>query len=146
MRPEPIAAALRQEHSGFPSTLLPGAIRHGTGLLIRVHQPLAGSVVPPAPSGSAMLDSLIAVFLVIATGWLLKVRNIVSPAHWVGVERLTYQVLFPAVVIHTLAMADLRGVPVLAMGSSLVLAILSVAALLLLTRPVLARAGIDGPA
>ena len=93
-----------------------------------------------------MLDSLIAVFLVIATGWLLKVRNIVSPAHWVGVERLTYQVLFPAVVIHTLAMADLRGVPVLAMGSSLVLALLSVAALLLLTRPVLARAGIDGPA
>ncbi|QEL22450.1 AEC family transporter [Bosea sp. F3-2] len=93
-----------------------------------------------------MLDSLIAVFLVIATGWLLKARNLVSPSHWLGVERLTYQVLFPAVVIHTLAMADLRGVPVVAMGASLVLAILSVAALLLLTRPLLARAGIDGPA
>lgn len=82
-----------------------------------------------------MLDSLIAVFLVIATGWLLKVRNIVTPAHWIGVERLTYQVLFPAVVIHTLAMADLRSVPVAAMGMSLVLAILSIAALLLLLRP-----------
>lgn len=93
-----------------------------------------------------MLDSLIAVFLVIATGWLLKARNIVSPAHWLGVERLTYQVLFPAVVIHTLAMADLRNVPVLAMGASLVLAILSVAALLMLARPQLARAGVDGPA
>lgn len=93
-----------------------------------------------------MLDSLIAVFLVIATGWLLKVRNIVSPAHWLGVERLTYQVLFPAVVIHTLAIADLRSVPVLAMGASLVLAILSIATLLLSTRPLLARAGIDGPA
>lgn len=93
-----------------------------------------------------MLDSLIAVFLVIATGWLLKVRNVVSPAHWLGVERLTYQVLFPAVVIHTLATADLRSVPVLAMGGSLVLAILSVGALLLLTRPLLARGGIDGPA
>ncbi|KRE08248.1 hypothetical protein ASE61_01160 [Bosea sp. Root670] len=93
-----------------------------------------------------MLDSLIAVFLVIATGWFLKARNIVSPAHWVGVERLTYQVLFPAVVIHTLAMADLRSVPVLGMGASLVLAILSVAALLLLARPLLARAGIGGPA
>ncbi|CAH1649144.1 AEC family transporter [Hyphomicrobiales bacterium] len=93
-----------------------------------------------------MLDSLIAVFLVIATGWLLKVRNIVSPAHWLGVERLTYQVLFPAVVIHTLAIADLRNVPVLAMGASLVLAILSIATLLLSTRPLLARVGIDGPA
>ena len=93
-----------------------------------------------------MLDSLIAVFLVIATGWFLKERGVVSPAHWVGVERLTYQVLFPAVVIHTLAMADLRSMPVLGMGSSLVLAILSVAALLLLARPLLARAGVDGPA
>lgn len=93
-----------------------------------------------------MLDSLIAVFLVIATGWVLKTRNIVSQAHWVGVERLTYQLLFPAVVIHTLAMADLRGVPVLAMGLSLVFAILSVAALLLVARPALAHAGIDGPA
>ena len=43
-------------------------------------------------------------------------------------------------------MADRRSMPVLGMGSSLVLAILSVAALLLLARPLLARAGIDGPA
>lgn len=93
-----------------------------------------------------MLDSLIAVFLVIATGWFLKERNVVSSAHWLGVERLTYQVLFPAVVIHTLAMADLRSVPVLAMGASLVFAILSVAALLMLVRPLLVRCGIDGPA
>ena len=78
-----------------------------------------------------MFNSLIAVFLVIATGWVLKTRNAVSPAHWIGVERLTYQVLFPAVVIHTLATADLSRLPVLAMGLSLVLAILSVAALLL---------------
>ncbi len=94
----------------------------------------------------AMLSSLIAVFLVIATGWVLKVRGTVSPAHWLGVERLTYQVLFPAVVIHTLAVADLGRLPVLAMGMSLVLAILTVAGLLLALRPLLLRAGIGGPA
>lgn len=104
---------------------------------------------PPPPTilpTDAMLSSLIAVFLVIATGWALKVRGTVSPAHWLGVERLTYQVLFPAVVIHTLAVADLGRLPVLAMGMSLVLAILSVAGLLLASRTLLARAGIDGPA
>ena len=114
-----------------------------------MHQRIPGSVVPaPRPPGQFpdMLDSLIAVFLVIATGWFLKNRNIVSQAHWVGVERLTYQLLFPAVVIHTLAIADLRSVPVLAMGLSLVFAILSVAALLLLARPALVKAGINGPA
>ncbi|SIP91704.1 MULTISPECIES: AEC family transporter [unclassified Bosea (in: a-proteobacteria)] len=93
-----------------------------------------------------MLNSLIAVFLVIATGWFLKARGIVAQPQWLGVERLTYQALFPAVVIYTLAMADLSALPVLAMGLSLVLAILSVAALLLLARPLMARAGIGGPA
>ena len=93
-----------------------------------------------------MLTSLIAVFLVLATGWLLKARGLVAASHWLGIERLTYQVLFPAVVIHTLAVADLAKLPVLAMGVSLVSAILIVATLLLLTRPLLARAGVDGPA
>lgn len=93
-----------------------------------------------------MLDSLIAVFLAIATGWGLRAGGLVSASHWSGVERLTYQVLFPAVVIHTLAMADLSHLPVLSMGLSLVLAILSVAALLLLLRPALTAVGIEGPA
>lgn len=93
-----------------------------------------------------MLDSLIAVFLVIATGCFLKTREIIPAAHWLGIERLTYQVLFPAIVIHTLSVAHLGDLPVLAMGASLVLAILGVAALLLLTRPLLARAGVGGPA
>lgn len=93
-----------------------------------------------------MIDSLVAVFLVIATGWALKARGVVSADHWSGVERLTYQALFPAVVVHTLALADLSRLPVLAMGLSLVLAILIVAAVLLLLRPLLAQGGVDGPA
>lgn len=92
-----------------------------------------------------MTSSLIAVFLVLLTGWGLKASGLVSPAHWSGVERLTYHVLFPAVVIHTLATANLGSLPVAAMGLSLVLSILCVAALLLATRPLLVRVGIDGP-
>lgn len=94
---------------------------------------------------SPIVDSLIAIFLVLATGWALKARNFVSPAHWAGVERLTYQVLFPAVVIHTLAVADLSKLPVLAMGLALVCAILIVATGLLAVRPLLERGGIKGP-
>lgn len=93
-----------------------------------------------------MINSLIAVFLVLATGWGLKAGGVVTAAHWSGVERLTYQVLFPAVVVHTLATADLSSLPVLAMGLSLVLSILIVAAVLLATRTLLARLGIAGPA
>ncbi|TCR66239.1 AEC family transporter [Bosea sp. BK604] len=93
-----------------------------------------------------ILNSLIAIFLVLATGWALKERGFVSAAHWAGVERLTYQVLFPAVVIYTLAVADLRQLPVLAMGLALVCAILLVAGGLMATRPLLERGGIKGPA
>jgi predicted permease len=93
-----------------------------------------------------MINSLIAVFLVLATGWALKARGIVTLAHWSGIERLTYQVLFPAVVVQTLAMANLSSLPVVAMGLSLVLSILTVAGLLLATRGLLQRLGIDGPA
>lgn len=93
-----------------------------------------------------MLDSLIAVFLVIATGWFLKARGIVAQPQWLGVERLTYQALFPSVVISTLAMADLTSLPVLPMGATLVLSILTMAGLLLLARPLLLKLRIGGPA
>jgi hypothetical protein len=168
MRREPIAAGLRQtqRHPKAASLLdagghgMEGGVSAADAMAVRdINGPRPGRFpsgnryrrVPPGGPASpllaeAMLTSLIAVFLVIATGWFLKVRGIVGPSHWLGVERLTYQVLFPAVVIHTLAVADLSRLPVLAMGLSLVLAILIVAALLLLSRPMLARAGIDGPA
>ncbi|MGO4676114.1 AEC family transporter [Bosea sp. 2YAB26] len=93
-----------------------------------------------------IINSLVAIFLVLATGWALKARGFVSPSHWAGVERLTYQVLFPAVVIHTLAVADLSQLPVLAMGLTLVTAILGVSTVLLIVRPLLSRVGINGPA
>ncbi|MGO4741417.1 AEC family transporter [Bosea sp. 2KB_26] len=93
-----------------------------------------------------IINSLGAIFLVLATGWALKARGFVSPSHWAGVERLTYQVLFPAVVIHTLAVADLSQLPVLAMGLTLVTAILGVSTVLLIVRPLLSRVGINGPA
>lgn len=93
-----------------------------------------------------LIDSLIAVFLVIATGWALKASGLVAASHWSGVERLTYQVLFPAVVIATLAAADLGTLPVASVGGSLVGAILIVAALLFALRALLERAGISGPA
>jgi malonate transporter and related proteins len=90
--------------------------------------------------------SLIAVFLVIAAGWGLKARDIITDVQWAGFERVTYYVLFPAVLVSTISMAKLGDVPFLAVATTLVTCILSVTALLLFMRPWLLRAGIDGPA
>lgn len=95
---------------------------------------------------SAVFASLIPTFLIIATGWLCRTTSFISEQQWAGLERATYVIFFPALIIDTLARADLASVPVLGVGGSLVGAILCMAGLVLLLRPLLARyAGIDGP-
>ena len=45
------------------------------------------------------LTALIPVFLVIALGWLLKARELFSDEFWETAERLTFYILFPALLI-----------------------------------------------
>ncbi|MBM1171590.1 AEC family transporter [Microvirga arabica] len=95
---------------------------------------------------SAVLASLIPTFLIIATGWLCRATNFVGEQQWSGLERVTYVIFFPALIIDTLSRADLSSVPVLGVGGALVGAILTMAVLVLALRPVLERHfGIDGP-
>jgi len=65
---------------------------------------------------------------------------------WHGLERLTYFVLFPMLLIQTLVKADLTKVPVAGVGGALLLSALTMSLLCLTLRPALARLGIDGPA
>src|ERR1700748_328918 len=65
---------------------------------------------------------------------------------WHGLERVTYYVLFPALLIQTLVKADLTKVPVAGVGGALLLSALAMCLLCLALRPALGRLGIDGPA
>jgi len=95
---------------------------------------------------SAIFASLIPTFLIIATGWLCRATKFVSEPQWAGLERVTYVIFFPALIIDTLSRADLSSVPVLGVGGALVGSILTMAVLVLAMRPVLERQfGIDGP-
>jgi malonate transporter len=98
------------------------------------------------PSMSPVLASLIPVFLVIATGFATRATGVLPRTAWDGFERVTYYILFPALIGGTLAMTDLRSVPAIAVGATLAAAVLTMAALLLVARPALARLGINGPA
>src|SRR5918999_960114 len=95
---------------------------------------------------ASVIDSVIPVFLLIATGWLARVTGLIGDGHWSGIEKATYFIFFPAIIIDTLARADLGAVPVLGVGGALVGAILLNAAALLIARPALqAWTGLDGP-
>jgi malonate transporter and related proteins len=93
-----------------------------------------------------LLNNLAAVFLVIAIGCAAQRVGVLKDEVWRGFEAVTYHVLIPAVVIHTLAFARLGDAPVFSVGAALVGGIVSVTALMLALRPALAARGIDGPA
>lgn len=95
---------------------------------------------------AAVFASLVPVFLVIACGWLARVTGFVEERAWPGLEKVTYVIFFPALVIDTLARADLGSVPVLGVGGALSGAILLVSGTLLALRvPLQKRIGLDGP-
>jgi predicted permease len=95
----------------------------------------------------AVAQALIPVFLVIALGALLKRTLVKESRVWEGLERLTFYVLFPALLVTTTATADLARVPVAGIALPLMASILLVSALLLVARPSLERAlALRGPA
>lgn len=96
---------------------------------------------------SAVIAALLPVFLLIALGHLLRKYLLKEEAHWIGLERLVYFVLFPALLVLTLARANLKAVPVGGTGGALMLAVLTMGALcLMLRRPLQIQLGVDGPA
>src|SRR4051794_39032953 len=94
----------------------------------------------------AVFAALVPVFLLMVSGFLLRRWLIAEDAHWVGMERLLYYVMFPALLIESLSRADLSKVPVFAVGGTLLVTVLLMAALCLALRPVFARQfNADGP-
>jgi malonate transporter and related proteins len=95
---------------------------------------------------SIVLAALLPVFLLIVLGAILKQTLIRLETQWHGLERLTYYVLLPMLLIQTLVKADLGKVPVAGVGGALFLSALAMSLLCLALWPLLARLDIDGPA
>jgi malonate transporter and related proteins len=93
----------------------------------------------------AVLYALIPVFMLIAAGQIVRRSVLPHMDHWIGVEQLSYYLLFPALLIDTLARADLSQVQISGVGGALVLAIVLVSVLCLALQPWLIHRGVDGP-
>lgn len=95
---------------------------------------------------AVVVAALLPVFILIVLGVVLKRSLMRLDTQWHGLERLTYFVLFPMLLIQTLVKADLSKVPVAGVGGALLLSALAMSLLCLALRPLLARLDIDGPA
>jgi len=93
-----------------------------------------------------VITALLPVFLLIVLGFVLKRTLLRLETQWHGLERLTYYVLFPVLLVQTLVKADLTQVPVAGVGGALLLSLLLMSLLCLALRPLLARCAVDGPA
>src|SRR6185369_2572813 len=95
---------------------------------------------------AVVIAALLPVFILIVLGVVLRRSLMRLDTQWHGLERLTYFVLFPMLLIQTLVKADLSKVPVAGVGGALLLSALAMSLLCLALRPALARLDIDGPA
>lgn len=90
---------------------------------------------------SVVLGAVAPVFLLILFGFLLRRRGFPGEAFWALAERLTYFVLFPALLAESLARAALGGLPVGPMAFVIVATTLIMTGAIALTRRVVAMTG-----
>src|SRR6266702_149527 len=94
---------------------------------------------------AVVIAALLPVFLLIVLGFILKRSLMRLETQWHGLERLTYYVLFPMLLIQTLVKADLTRVPVAGVGGALLLSALAMSLLCLPLRRRRARLHLDLP-
>lgn len=90
-----------------------------------------------------MFAALLPIFVVILLGWILRRRGLPGDAFWPLVDRLTYYLFFPALLLLRLAEAEFAGLPVAAVAAAIASGALLSAALLLGLAP---RISVDAPA
>ena len=90
-----------------------------------------------------IVNALLPVFLIIALGQILTRSRFVGAELWSPLDRLVYFILFPALLLRTLATADLGGLDVLPMAAALLLAIFTMVGLLTFLRRYLALSGAE---
>ncbi|CAA7620737.1 AEC family transporter [Magnetospirillum sp. UT-4] len=59
-----------------------------------------------------ILGALAPIFLLIVLGWALRAARFLPDAFWLPAEKLTYFILFPSLLVSSLAEASLAGQPV----------------------------------
>ncbi len=91
--------------------------------------------------------SLLPIFALIALGFGLRKSNMIPAEQWHGIESIAYWLLFPSLLITTLARAELSFADLSSFALSLLLTVLIMCLIVwLLRKPLLSFWGVKGPA
>jgi hypothetical protein len=86
-----------------------------------------------------VISALLPVFMVILLGYFLRHRAVLDASAWHGLENLCYFVLFPVLLVKTLAVAAIGSAEIARLAGALLFAIFTMSALLVLAYPLLQR-------
>jgi len=86
-----------------------------------------------------VISALLPVFMVIVLGYFLRHRAVLDASAWHGLENLCYFVLFPVLLVKTLAVAAIGSAEVARLAGALLFAIFTMSVLLVLAYPLLQR-------
>ena len=92
---------------------------------------------------AGLILGIVPVFVLIAIGYGLRKSDFLPDATWRPIEKLSIHLLYPGFLIPAIWNADLSGGSAGAAGASAVIAVLIVAAITLLSKPLMT---VDGPA
>jgi malonate transporter len=93
-----------------------------------------------------VISALLPVFTVIVLGYYLRHSSLLDESAWRGLENLCYYVLFPVLLVKTLAVADIGSAEIVRFSGALLFAIFTMTALLLLSYTPLHRYFLVSPA
>lgn len=93
---------------------------------------------------STIFSALAPVFGMIVIGYLLKSRGTFTDAFWDPAERLTFYILFPALLVTKIGGATTIGADLLPMAAAMAAATLLVGGVVAQMRTVMTKAGIGG--
>ncbi|WP_422028305.1 AEC family transporter [Pyruvatibacter mobilis] len=94
-----------------------------------------------------IIYALIPVFLVIALGACARRIGFPGEEFWPPLDRVTYFILFPALLVHSLVAADFENLPVPNMATALFAGLITMSLVMMALRPLIAGPmGQSGPA
>jgi len=91
--------------------------------------------------------ALMPVFLTILLGWLVGKTGLISNEHWLGVDQLAFYVLFPAILIRSMIIADFGDLPVFRMMAVMICGMVTMQVLMFVfKKPVQSILKVETPA
>ncbi len=86
-----------------------------------------------------VFESMIPIFALIGLGLFLRKRDIVPQDKWAGLEQVGYWLFFPSILAKTLINADLKSVPLTGLAASMLMAVFTMLAVMLVLKSFFGR-------